>query len=110
MLRKLSKEERLQLMRFVCSFAWADLEVQAEERQLVARMADRLGLSDPEKKQVARWLTSPPPIDSVDPADVPSAHRKLFVDAVREVIKADGVVTPEEHDLFQVFVQLLQTK
>jgi len=110
MLRKLSKEERLQLMRFVCTFAWADLEVQAEERKLVARMADRLGLNDDEKKQVSKWLKSPPPIDSVDPADVPHAHRKMFVDAVREVVKADGVVTPEEHDMFQVFVQLVQPK
>ena len=110
MLRKLSKQDRLQLMRFVCSFAWADLEVQAEERKLVARMADRLGLSADEKQQVEAWLKLPPPIDDLDPAAIPRAHRKLFVDAVREVIKADGVVTPEEHDLFKVFVQLVQPK
>jgi uncharacterized tellurite resistance protein B-like protein len=97
-------------MRFVCSFAWADLEVQSEERKFVARMADRLGLSDDEKKQVGAWLKVPPPIDDVDPAAIPVAHRKLFVAAVRDVIKADGVVTPEEHELFQVFVQLVQPK
>ncbi|MCC6527150.1 MAG: TerB family tellurite resistance protein, partial [Polyangiaceae bacterium] len=35
MLSKLSKTDRMRLMRFVCSFAWADLEVQNEERAYV---------------------------------------------------------------------------
>ena len=33
MLDALDREDRLQLMRFVCSFAWADLEVTARERE-----------------------------------------------------------------------------
>ena len=38
MLKNLSREDRLQVMRFVCSFAWADLEVQKEEREYIARL------------------------------------------------------------------------
>ncbi len=108
MLRKLSKEDRLHLMKFVCSFAWADLEVQDAERKFVDKMASKLGLTDDEKKLVKGWLRVPPPIEEVDPARVPAAHRQLFVDAARETIRADGMVTPDEDEMFQLFVQLVQ--
>lgn len=108
MLRKLDREERMRLMRFVCSFAWVDLEVQDAEKKFVHKMANKLGLTAEEKHQVEQWLKLPPPIDEVDPADIPAAHRRMFVEAVSETIKADGVVSPEEDEMFQVFVQLVQ--
>ena len=37
-LSQLDLEERLRLMKFVCSFAWADLEIQDEERTMVGKM------------------------------------------------------------------------
>ena len=39
MLEGLDARQRLQLIKFVCSFAWADLEVRPEERSFVARLA-----------------------------------------------------------------------
>ena len=65
-LEELSREERLLLMRFVCSFAWIDLEVKPEERELVARLIRRLQLDDEEKEYVSKWLESPPPPDSAE--------------------------------------------
>jgi uncharacterized tellurite resistance protein B-like protein len=46
MLDQLDREDRLRLMRFVCSFAWADLEVQPEERAFVRRLIARLDLAE----------------------------------------------------------------
>ena len=48
MLQSLDRTERLQLMKFVCSFAWADLEVRPEEREFVARLIRRLDMNDAE--------------------------------------------------------------
>lgn len=108
MLRELTREERLLLMRFVCSFAWADLEVKAQERDLVARMIGRLGLDEDEELQVLEWLESPPPLGSVDPALVPREHRMKFLRAVESTVAVDGEVTPEERESLLVFARLIR--
>jgi hypothetical protein len=95
-------------MRFVCSFAWIDLEVKQEERELVARLIRRLELDDEEKEHVSKWLDSPPPPDSVDPALVPREHRMTFLRAVESTVSVDGEVTPEERDTLLVFAQLIR--
>ena len=96
------------LMSFVCSFAWVDLDVKPEERELVARLIRRLKLDDEEKKLVYKWLASPPPPDAVDPALVPRAHRMTFLRAVESVVAIDGEVSPEERDTLVVFAQLIR--
>lgn len=107
-LRKLSREDRLRLMRFVCSFAWADLEVKKSERALVAKMAKKLGLEEDEIAEVKKWLQVPPRAEDVDPQSIPPAQRKLFLDAAREMIAVDGEIDPEERESFSIFEQLLQ--
>ena len=107
-LKELTREQRMLLMRFVCSFAWIDLEVRQEERDLVARMVGRLQLDDEEKARVSEWLESPPPPDSVDPALVPKAHRMKFLRAVESTVTVDGEVSSEERDALLVFAQLIR--
>ncbi len=107
-LKELTREERLLLMSFVCSFAWADLEVKPEERELVARMIRRLQLDDEEKRQVLEWLESPPPAGTVDPKLVPKAHRMKFLRAVESTITVDGEVSPEERDSLLLFAKLIR--
>ena len=46
MLDDLNSEDRLRLMKFICSFAWADLHIQDSERHFVRSMVARLGLSE----------------------------------------------------------------
>ena len=108
MLNKLSQSQRLQLMKFVCSFAWADLEVQEEERSFVKKMVGKLKLDDTEKQQVAGWLEVPPPPEEVDPSAIPAEHRQLFLETMREVISADKVLDPEERENLTLFEQLLR--
>jgi uncharacterized tellurite resistance protein B-like protein len=108
MLDKLNREERLQLMRFVCSFAWADLEVHPREREFVLRLVQRLELAPEEAKQVQEWLVLPPPLETVDPMQIPAAHRKLFLAAIDGVIAADGAIAPEERESLRLLEQLLR--
>jgi uncharacterized tellurite resistance protein B-like protein len=96
MFHSLAREERLRLMKFLCSFAWADLEVQSEERDFVRRMVTRLGLRPEEAAQVDAWLQVPPRIDDVDPSEIPLEHRKLFLDTLRELVLADGSIDEQE--------------
>lgn len=107
MLDKLSQEERLRLVRFVCSFAWADLEVQAEERSFVKKLVRKLRLTQDEAKQVEAWLQVPPSPEEVDPTDVPKAHRALFLETIRGLVAADQRLDPEEEENLRLFEQLL---
>jgi hypothetical protein len=110
MLSELSRSERLRLMRFVCSFAWADLHVQNEEREFITRLIRRLELDDDEKKQVEEWLQVPPPPEDVDPTAVPVEHRQIFLETVRGLIAADKFVDPEERESLSLFEQLLSER
>lgn len=99
MLDALNAEERLLLLRFLCSFAWVDGEVSDSERRFVRRIFQRFDLPADDVKEVESWLIIPP--DAPDPASVPAAHRRAFVEAVRAMIFMDGKVDPAEEAQFQ---------
>lgn len=107
MLDQLDRRDRLRLVQFVCSFAWADLEIQPEERVFIARLIRRLELGDEEDLQVQQWLDRPPSLDDLDPTSIPAAHRRFFVEAIEGLIGADGDVADEERESFDIFKQLL---
>ncbi len=107
MLSDLKGEERLLLLKFVCSFAWADLEVKASEKKLVRRLVAKLGLSADESKQVESWLEMPPKAEEVDPNRVPREHRKLFLDAARQMVMVDGELEENERENLELFEMLL---
>lgn len=107
MLEELNRKQRLNLMKFVCSFAWADLKIRPEEREFVARMIRRLGLDDAEARQVAGWLKLPPRPESVDPTQIPVEHRRLFVESIRGIIESDGEVAVEEQENLDLLQKLL---
>ena len=106
---KLDSKARMHLLKFVCSFAWTDLQVHQFERDLVMRIVGRLNLSDAETHQVAEWLEVPPRADEVDPTTVPFEHREMFLQAAELTIKADGRVVPAERDHLALFRHLLDT-
>jgi len=95
-------------MKFVCSFAWADLEVQDQERKFVARLARTLKLDEHERKQVDVWLETPPRPEEVDPTTIPKAQRELFLDTVRALVVSDGRVSPDEAENLSLFRALLR--
>jgi len=95
-------------MRFVCSLAWADLEVRPKERAFVHRLVKKLHLDEAEAKLVEEWLQVPPRAEDVDPAKVPHQHRKLFLDTAKGIIAADGEIDDEEKESLALLEQLLQ--
>jgi uncharacterized tellurite resistance protein B-like protein len=107
-MQKLSSKERLRLMKFVCSFVWADLEVKASERKFVATISKKLHLTDDEKAHVQEWLKVPPRPEEVDPTSIPKEHRQMFLDTIRDVVTADGEVATEEWENLALFEQLLR--
>lgn len=106
-INQLSKEERLRLMKFVCSFAWADLHIAESERKMVQKLVRKLKLNKDEKQIVEGWLEIPPKAEELDPAQIPDSHRALFLTTAREMIEADGEIAPEEVENFELLEQLL---
>lgn len=107
-IEELDRESRLRLVRFVCSFAWADLEVQEAEQNLVLKLLGELGLDADERAEAERWLAVPPYPEDVDPMDIPVEHRQIFLNTVLQVIGADGVVDPKEMETLSIFEKLLR--
>jgi hypothetical protein len=108
MLSKLGPEDRLRLMKFICSFAWADLEVAEEERGFVKKMTERLGLSDVEIAQVEEGLRVPPRAEEHDPGQIPRENRQMYNDAARAMVVVDGRVDPEEAENLALFEMLVE--
>lgn len=104
---QLSKEDRLRLMKFVCSFAWADLHIAESERKMVQKLVRRLKLNKDEKQIVEGWLEIPPKAEELDPTQIPDSHRALFLTTAREMIEIDGEIAPEEVENFELLEQLL---
>jgi len=104
---ELSPTERMNLMRFVCSFVWTDLNVSQSERDLVMRISGSLNLTDTEAAEVKGWLDVPPPIEDVDPTSVPVAHRQLFLTTMEMVVNADGKVAGAESESLALFRDLM---
>jgi len=104
----LSPSARLQLMRFVCSFAWADLEIADSEKAFVLKMAERLQLTDEESGMVEGWLKIPPRPEDVDPNDIPDENRQIFLNTMLEIVGADGVVDQNELESLSLLERLLR--
>ena len=108
MLDQLDREARRLLMKFVCSFAWADLQIRPEEREFITRLMRLLALDAEERLEVRRWLEVPPKPEAVDPADIPLEHRKLFVQVMERMAYADAELSDEERESLDVLRQLLR--
>jgi len=101
MFEKLSRDERLLLLRFVCAFAWTDLEIRDGERKFVERLMTRMQLPSEDRAEVEGYLHIAPSPEQTNPKLVPPEHRRIFLDSVRALIYADGEVDPEERSRFE---------
>ncbi len=104
---QLNRDDRLRLVKFVCSFAWADLEIRPEERIFVDHIVRSLELNDEDQSKVEGWMAVPPGPESVDPTRIPLAQRQLFLDSIEGVITSDGEVAPEERESLALLKELL---
>jgi len=104
---QLNRTDRLRLVKFVCSFAWADLEIRPEERTFVDHIVRSLDLNDEDQSKVEGWMAAPPSPESIDPTRIPLAQRELFLDSIEGVITSDGEIAPEERENFALLRELL---
>lgn len=107
-LADLNNEDRLRLVRFLCSFAWADLAVSGSERAYLAKIIDRLELRGRARAEAESWLKVPPPPEDIDPTDIPREHRQVFLTHVLQMMGADGQVDEREVENFQLLERLLR--
>lgn len=107
-LKDLPVEERLQLMRFVCSFAWADLQVEDREKNAIRELVLKLSLTEDESREVEGWLKIPPRPEDVDPFEIPHERRQIFLNTVLDIVRADGVIDSNEIENFSLLEQLLR--
>ncbi len=77
---ELTTEEKLSVMRFICAFAWADLEVQNAERKLIKQIMTALDLDEEHHPTVMNWLDRPPRAEDVDPLTVPDSLKDIILD------------------------------
>lgn len=103
----LNRNDRLRLVKFVCSFAWADLEIRPEERTFVDHIVRSLDLNAEDQMKVKEWMEVPPSPEAVDPTRIPLAQRQLFIHTIEGVITADGEVAPEERESLALLKELL---
>ena len=94
-------------MKFVCAFAWADLNIQPQEMLFISKLMRELELTSEEISQVEHWIEVPPPTDEVDPTDIPAEHRKLFRNVVQQLARADGRVYRRELESIALLEELL---
>ena len=101
------KQERLRLLKFVCSFAWTDLRITETERDVIRQLVTAHKLDADERNQVEEWLELPPAAAEVDPLEIPREHRDRFVESARLIIVADGQLAPVESEALRIFEELL---
>ncbi len=107
MFEHLNTEDRLRLIRFVCTFAWSDLTVRASERDFVHRLVRAMEFGKEERDMVEGWLKHPPPPEEVDPMLIPLEHKKLFLTAAADLIRVDGEVDEREAEDLALLRELL---
>jgi len=106
-LLRLSSEERLRLVRFLCSFAWADLDAADREKDFVRVLTRKMGVTPEESLQVEEWLAFPPDPDTVDPTEIPPEHKQVFLAQCLKMVQADGTIDSQEIELLSLFEQLI---
>ncbi len=107
MLDQMNRTERLRLLRFVASFAWADGVVKEQERAFLHGLIERLELGEDEVELAEGWLDAPPHHAEVDPSKIPPKHRQLFLSVARGVFGADGEIDDEERERLELLEHML---
>lgn len=103
----LSSEEKLQIMRFICAFAWADLKVVTAEKHFIEQFASVLELTESEKISVNSWVKHPPRPEEIDPFGIPHHLRETIISAAKAISMVDGDFDPKESELLNLLSNLI---
>ena len=106
-LQSLTLQEKLDLLAFASAFAWADLEIQQQEKRIYMALVDEMGLAGNEREIALSLLSSPPRAEQIDPMSIPVEHRTLFLSTAHNIILADNELKATEASLLDLLRSLL---
>lgn len=101
----LDMRTRKRLAQAACVAAWSDTDIAQQEREIVMDLCRILDLSERDTKEVQGWLQHGPP--DLDPFDIRTEHRTIFLDVVNSVFAADGRIDPMESETLRLLKELL---
>lgn len=90
------------------AIAWADREIQEEEKELLPRLLDELGLSGTTRERLERHFSEPVDFDDVPWRTIPAQGRAFVYRAAVQIARADGVVDPRERHAIARLAGLLE--
>lgn len=106
---QLSADERVELLRFLCWFAYADLSLDPREYDLIDSFAGTMRLNGEQREQVQGWLEDPPDLSLEDVKNVPAEKRELYLDALMLLGNADRNIHSMESKLFERISEIWAT-
>ena len=108
MSEKLPPDMRMKLINFICVFAWADFDIQPEEKRFILDLCSKFQVSDEDRAKVESWLEAPPDVNEVaDPTSIPLGYREIFLEEILKLIAADHKIDKEEADILRTFRDIL---
>lgn len=99
MITELTRDDRERLFRCLVAAMWADGEVAPEEIDLLTDVCLELDLDREEMERVTSLLHTRPRVEELDIGEVPTAHRQMLVDTIRDAVLADGEVSAGELEI-----------
>ena len=102
-----TSEEKMQIMRFICTFAWADLKVVPSEKLMIERFCNTLQLDENQRKEVNSWTKRPIHPEDIDPFSIPDHLKKYILSAAKAISIVDGDFDEKEAELLELLQNLL---
>ena len=101
-----AEDHLMMYFQYLCAFAWADREIQQEERDMIVRNMDTLSVSEEQRSQILGWLEIPPDGALIDPYTVPRGFRNLIYNAAQAIVMSDGELHPLEKDMLDMLKEI----
>ena len=98
----LADDHLMMYFQYLCAFAWADHEIQPQERDMILRNMETLSVNDEQRAQILGWLETPPDASLIDPYNVPRDFRKIIFQAAKVMVISDGELHPLEEDMLDM--------
>jgi hypothetical protein len=106
---RFSEKAKRRIMRFAIACAWADLELDAAELDVIFELALELRLDAIGRALLFEWIEMPPAPEDVDPTQLDPAEARLCLAIAKRVIEADGKKTEEECALYSLLAELFRS-
>jgi hypothetical protein len=106
---RFSEKAKRRIMRFAIACAWADLELDEAELDVIFELAAELRLDAIGRALLVEWVEMPPAPEDVDPTLLDAKEARACLVIAKRVIEADGKKTEEECALYALLSELFRS-